>query len=256
MDYKNIIVEKENGVLIITLNRPPVNSLNGDIIVEFGQVLDEYEKDEELRAIIFTGAGEKAFCAGADLSAGFGGDPAAFIKRGQDTFTRIEQFHLPVIAAINGHALGGGCELALACHFRIMKEGGTIGLTESNLGIIPGYGGTQRLPRIIGRAKALDLMVFGKRIGADEALQCSLIHKISKSGETLNDAKEFAAALTKRAPVATKLIIDAVNRGLELPITDALTVERENFLKVMATADATEGITAFFEKREAKFKGK
>ncbi|MEW5945306.1 MAG: enoyl-CoA hydratase-related protein [bacterium] len=256
MKYSTLITETEGNVLIVTLNRPPMNALNGELIVELGRLLDEAGEDAEVRAVVITGSGDKAFSAGADLSSGFGEDVGSFVKRGQDAFTRIERFGRPVVAAINGHALGGGCEMAMACHFRIMKEGGTIGLTESSLGIIPGYGGTQRLPRLIGRSRALEMMILGKRIGAGEALELGLVNEVCGEGETLEKAKGLARRLAERAPVASKLIIDAVARGADLPIEDALAVERENFVKVIGTQDAAEGIRAFFEKKKPEFKGK
>ena len=166
------------------------------------------------------------------------------------------RFPKPVIAAINGHALGGGCEIAMACHFRLLKEGARMGQTESNLGIIPGFGGTQRMPRLIGKTKALEFMILGTQIPAVECLALGLVNRHTKEGETLNEAKALARQIGKRPPVATALIIEAVYDGLESPIERALEIETRAFLETLRTEDAAEGIQAFFAKREAQFKGR
>ncbi|HOO55539.1 MAG TPA: enoyl-CoA hydratase-related protein [bacterium] len=256
MAYETMIVEKKENRLQITLNRPPVNALNAQVIIELGQILDEYGDDVDVRSIIITGAGEKAFCAGADLKAGFGDDPDAFVKRGQDTFSRLENCGKPVIAAINGITLGGGCELALSCTFRFIAENAIIGLPESSLGIIPGYGGTQRLARVIGKSKAIEMMMFGKHIKAEEAVGIGLADRLCAAGTALAEAEAFADQVAARAPIATAAIIDAANRGLETDLQSGLDIERANFLKALASEDAKEGISAFLEKRKADFKGK
>jgi enoyl-CoA hydratase len=256
MAYETLIVEKKESWLQITLNRPPVNALNEGIVIELNLVLDEFAGDADIKSLIVTGAGEKAFCAGADLKAGFGSDPNIFIKRGQDTFSRLEKIGMPVIAAINGITLGGGCELALACTFRLIDENAIIGLPESNLGILPGYGGTQRMARTIRKSKAIELMIFGKHIKAAEAVEIGLADKLCAHGTTLAEAEEIAKLVATRAPVATKCILDCVNRGLQTNLQSGLDIERENFLKVLVSSDAREGITAFLEKRKAEFKGK
>ncbi|HOX27514.1 MAG TPA: enoyl-CoA hydratase-related protein [bacterium] len=255
MSYETLIVEKKEDRLIITLNRPPVNALNATIIIELNKVMDEYAGDRDLRSVIITGAGEKAFCAGADLKAGFGDDPDAFVKRGQDTFLRLENLGVPVIAAINGITLGGGCELALACTFRLIDEKAIIGLPESNLGILPGYGGTQRMGRLIRKSKAIELMIFGKHVSAAEAVEIGLADRLVPAGTALAEANALADLIAGRAPIATRLIIDAVNRGTEVDLQAGLNIERANFLKVLASGDAKEGISAFLEKRKAAFKG-
>lgn len=255
MSYKDIIVEREESYVIITINRPPANAISANLMKEIGDVLSSFENEKEVKSLILTGAGEKIFCAGADLVSGFGENFGEIIDLGHQILLKIERYPKPVIAAIQGHALGGGCEIALSCHFRIMKETATIGLVESNLGIIPGYGGTLRMPRIIGRAKALEYMIFGTRISAEEALKIGLINSISKEGETLSDAKELAKKIAKRAPLATKFIIDCVARGMETSIEEAIQIEKNNFLEVIKTSDATEGIQAFFQKREPNFRG-
>lgn len=257
MSYKTIKIEKQESFAVVTIDRPPANAINVELVQEIGQAFPELEKDENLRSIILTGAGEKIFSAGADLGSGFGGDVDALINGFHTSLLKIERCSKPVIAALNGHAFGGGCEISLACHFRILKKTARIGLTESNLGIIPGAGGTQRMPRVIGRAKALEYMIFGKQVPADEALAVGLVTALSEEGKVLDDAKEFARRLAERAPLATKFLIDCVSRGMEAPIEDALyKIEKGNFMQVVKTSDAAEGIQAFFQKRKAEFKGK
>jgi enoyl-CoA hydratase/carnithine racemase len=182
-------------------------------------------------------------------------DLEAFLRRGNALLRRIETLPKPVIAAIQGHATGGGCEIAMACHLRIMKETARIGQTESNLGLIPGYGGTQRLPRLIGRTRALEYLLLGTQISAPEALALGLVNRLAKEGETLGDAKALARALAQRAPVATRLIIQVVDRGLNGTIDEGIDAEVRAFMEVLRTEDAAEGIQAFFQKRAAQFKG-
>lgn len=257
MPYETLSLTREESYAVITLNRPPANAINEQLVKESSAALDEVEKDPAVLSVIITGAGDRIFCAGADLGSAFlGGSVEEFIKFGNRVLRRIERFPKPVIAAINGHALGGGCEISMACHLRVMKETARIGQTESNLGIIPGYGGTQRLPRLIGRTKALEFLIFGTQIPASEALQLGLVNKLSKEGETLNDAKALARQIAKRAPIATRLIIQAVDEGLNTDIDKGLQAETRAFLEALKTEDAAEGIQAFFQKREAQFKGR
>ena len=257
MPYETLILFREESYAVITLNRPPANAISEQLVKELKAALDEVEKDPAVLSVIITGAGDRIFCAGADLGSAFsGGNVEEFIRFGNAVLRRIERFPKPMIAAINGHALGGGCEIAMACHLRIMKETARIGQTESNLGIIPGYGGTQRLPRLIGRGKALEFLILGAQVPAPEALQLGLLNKLSKEGETLADAKAWARQIAKRAPVATRLILQAVDEGLNTDIDGGLEAETRAFLEVLRTEDAAEGIQAFFQKREAQFKGK
>lgn len=253
MAYKHILVEEREHYGLITINRPPANALNTEIIGEFSEAMDQLLAQKALRSIIFTGSGEKIFCAGADLSSGFSGDIGELADNFHKTFLKIERSPKPVIAAINGHALGGGCELSLACHFRIMKKGARIGLTETNLGIIPGAGGTQRLPRVIGYARALELMIFGKQLEAQEALQIGLVHQVVE--DVLSAAVALAEKIKERAPIATECVIQSVMRGMGRPLPEALEVEKEQFVRVIKTSDAIEGIQAFFQKRKPEFKG-
>lgn len=257
MAYENLIVEREDNIGIIALNRPPANPINVAILDELDAVLKEWEKDKTVRAIIITGAGEKVFSAGFDVKTVGTPEGDNAMPRGHEVFGYIEKYPKPVIAAINGFALGGGCELALSCHFRIMvnSERAVIGLPEIGLGIMPGWGGTQRLPRLVGKTKALEMLLLGARISAPEALSIGLITRMSQPGQLMDDAKEFAGALAKKAPLAVRAILDAVTRGLETTIDQGLKIELEDVQRLFKTKDAKEGITAFIEKREPVFTG-
>src|SRR5438128_758291 len=257
MPFETLLVSREESFLVVTLNRPPANAISEQLMRDLDAALSEVEHDAAVRSVIITGAGDRIFCAGADLGSAFsGGNVEAFIRFGNGVLRRIERFAKPVIAAMNGHALGGGCEIAMACHFRLLKEGARMGQTESNLGIIPGFGGTQRMPRLIGRTKALEFMILGTQIPAAECLALGLVNRLSKEGETLNDARALARQICKRPPVATRLILEAVDDGLEAPIDQALEMETRAFIKSLRTEDAGEGIQAFFGKREPQFKGR
>ena len=257
MAYENLIVEREDNVGTITLNRPPANPINLAVLDELDAVLTEWEKDKAVRAIIITGAGERGFSAGFDVKTAGTPDGERAMSRGQEVFRHIEKYPKPVIAALNGFALGGGCELAMSCHFRIMLDSEHVvaGQPEINLGIIPGWGGTQRLPRLVGKTKALEMLLLGTRINAPEALNIGLITKISQPGQLMNDARELARALSKKAPVAMQIILDAVTRGIETTIDQGLKIELEGSQRVGKTKDAMEGMIAFIEKREPVFKG-
>jgi enoyl-CoA hydratase/carnithine racemase len=259
MDYDTLILERVDGYAVVMLNRPPANTISAQLVLDLEAAVDDLLGDEAVRAIVLTGAGDRIFCGGADLSSAFGGgadDLEAFLRRGQTLLRRIERAPKPVIAAIQGHATGGGCELAMACHLRIMKESARIGQTESNLGIIPGFGGTQRLPRLIGRTKALELLILGTQIPAAEALALGLVNRLAKEGETVNEARALAATIAGRAPIATRLIIECVDRGLDGPIEVGIDAEVRGFLETLRTEDATEGIQAFLQKRPPAFKGR
>lgn len=257
MAYETLTVEREESFAVITLTRPPTNAINETLVRELDAALSGFETDEAVRAVIITGAGERIFCAGADLGSAFaGGSVEAFVRFGTGVMRKIERFPKPVIAAINGHAMGGGCEIAMACHFRLLKETARMGQTETNLGLVPGYGGTQRLPRLIGRTKALEFLILGTQIPAAECLALGLVNRLCKEGETLNDAKALARQLAKRPPVATALVIQAVNEGLDAPMEKALDIEVRAFLASLRTEDASEGIQAFLAKREPVFKGR
>ena len=257
MAYETIILTREERFAVITLNRPPANAISEPLMRELGAALSDVEADTTVRCVIITGAGDKIFCAGADLGNAFSGpDVATFIRFGNSVVRRIERFRKPVIAAINGHALGGGCEIAMGCHIRILKETARMGQTESNLGITPGYGGTQRFPRLIGRGLALEHLILGTQISAAECHRIGLVNRLSKDGETLSDAKALAREIAKRPPIATRLIIEAVDDGIHGPIDHAIEIEIRAFLESLKSEDAGEGIQAFFQKRPPDFKGK
>ena len=257
MGFETITLAREEAYALITLNRPPANAISEQLITEVNAALNAVQSDDSVRAVIVTGAGDKIFCGGADLASAFsGGDVEQFIRFGNSVMRKLERFPKPVIAAINGHAMGGGMEIAMACHLRLMKESARMGQTESNLGIIPGYGGTQRLPRLVGRTKALEYLLLGTQIPAAECLALGLVNRLSKEGETLNDAKALARQLGGRAPLAMAAIIRAVDEGLEAPMAKSIDIELEQFLPTLRSEDASEGIQAFFAKREPHFKGK
>jgi enoyl-CoA hydratase/carnithine racemase len=257
MPFETLTLEREERFAVITLNRPPANAISEQLVKDLAAALNSVETDDGVRAVIITGAGDRIFCAGADLGSAFsGGDMRDFIRFGNGVLRKIERFPKPVIAAMNGHALGGGCEIAMACHLRLLKETARMGQTETNLGIIPGFGGTQRMPRLIGRTKALEFMMLGTQVPAAECLALGLVNRLTKEGETLAEAKALARALAKRPPVATRVLIEAVDDGLDAPIDQALEIETRAFLQTLHTEDAAEGIQAFFAKREPEFKGK
>jgi len=257
MGFETITLGREETYALITLNRPPANAISEQLITEVNAALNAVQSDDSVRAVIVTGAGDKIFCGGADLASAFsGGDVEQFIRFGNSVMRKLERFPKPVIAAINGHAMVGGMEIAMACHLRLMKESARMGQTESNLGIIPGYGGTQRLPRLVGRTKALEYLLLGTQIPAAECLALGLVNRLSKEGETLNDAKALARQLGGRAPLAMAAIIRAVDEGLEAPMAKSIDIELEQFLPTLRSEDASEGIQAFFAKREPHFKGK
>ena len=257
MAFETLLFAREESFAVITLNRPPANAISEPLMRELNAALSSVESDDSVRAVILTGAGDRIFCAGADLGSAFsGGDVDTFIRFGNSVVRRIERFTKPVIAAMNGHALGGGCEIAMACHFRLLKETARMGQTESNLGITPGFGGSQRMPRLIGRTKALEFLILGTQVSAQECLALGLANRLTRDGETLNDAKALAREIAKRPPIATRLIIEAVDEGLEAPIDKAIDIEVRAFLKSLKTEDASEGIQAFFAKREPSFKGR
>jgi enoyl-CoA hydratase/carnithine racemase len=257
MAYENLVVEREDLIGIITLNRPPANPINLAVLNELDTALTEWEEDKGVRAIIITGAGERGFSAGFDVKTAGTPDGAKAMSRGQEVFSHIEKYPKPVVAAINGFALGGGCELAMSCHFRIVVNGERVvlGQPEINLGIIPGWGGTQRLPRLVGRTRALEMLLLGTRITPAQALSIGLITRISQPGQLMDDAKNFARILAKKAPIAVQIILDAVTRGLETNVDEGLKIELEGSNRVGKTKDAIEGMMAFIEKREPVFKG-
>jgi enoyl-CoA hydratase/carnithine racemase len=255
MNYENLIVDTEGHIRIITLNHPPVNAWNWGMMADFEKAIDEVENDRDVRVVIITGGGEKAFSAGFDLSDSDNHHKTG--PKGRELWTRIDRFSKPVIAAINGHVLAGGMELALSCQFRIMVDDPkmNVGLTELNVGIIPGWGGTQRLSRIVGKAKALDMILFSKRVTPREALECGLVNQLSTAEKLMEDAMEFAESLVKRPPLAVGCVLKAISAGEYEGFEQGLKVEEEGSAIVGKSQDRVEGFSAFLEKREPVFKG-
>ena len=251
-----VLFEQKDRVAVLTINKPKANQLSHEVFETMRKHLDTCEMDRTILAAVITGSGEKIFSAGADLSSGFGDfSPVDFLKRGQDVRNKVENLSKPVIAAMNGHALGGGCELALACHFRFLKKGARIGLTETNLGIMPGYGGSLRLPRTVGRSKALEMMLLGKQIEAEEALAIGLVDRICDEGKVLDEALAFAGELAKRPPLSVKAILRVATASPCMSPDQHLKLEREELARIFTTKDMMEGMTAFAQKREPQFKG-
>ena len=258
-DLNSLRTENRDGILWVTVDRPKVlNALNAETVGEIDRVFHEAREDESVKAVIVTGGGEKAFVAGADIGELAKQTPLSgkeTSERGQAILSRIERFPKVVIAAINGFALGGGCELALACHLRIASENAQIGLPEVTLGIIPGYGGTQRMARLLGKGKALELILTGDRIPAAEAERIGLVNKVVPADQLQAAAEEMARKIISRGPVAIRSAIEAVNLGMEMSFEDGQFLEATLFGLLCATEDTKEGLNAFLEKRPAKFAG-
>jgi enoyl-CoA hydratase len=259
MAYENLLVERDGAVLTVTINRPDkLNALNTRTITELGQAMDAAQVDSEVRAIVLTGAGEKSFVAGADINELAVQSPVngrEHARSGQAVFDRIERLGKPVIAAVNGFALGGGCELAMACTMRFAADNAKFGQPEINLGLIPGYAGSQRLPRLVGRGRALELLLTGAQITAEEALRIGLVNKVFPAAQLLPETRAFAQQIASKAPIAVRYILDAVAGGLEMSFADAQTYEATLFGLIATTDDMREGTRAFLEKRKPAFKG-
>lgn len=259
MGYSTILTGLENGIFTITINRPDkLNALNKDVFTELDLALDEVQNNTAIQSVIITGAGPKAFVAGADISEFKGLDKTAAIalaKRGQDIFFKIENNAKPVVAAVNGFALGGGCELAMACHFRIACDHAKFGQPEVNLGLIPGYGGTQRLTQLIGKGRAIELLISGNMIDAATALQYGLVNYVVAADELLNKAIAVLSVINTKAPLAVAACIKAANSVYDEK-QDGYATEINAFGECFDTQDMQEGTTAFLEKRKAVFKGK
>jgi enoyl-CoA hydratase len=258
--YEHLLFEKESGIALITLNRPKaLNALNRQLLLELKSVLAEVESDPTVHAVILTGAGEKAFAAGADIAEMQAMSPheaRAFARLGQEVMTKLERLRQPTIAAVNGFALGGGCELAMACDLRLASEKAKFGQPEVNLGVIAGFGGTQRLSRLVGAGIAKELLMTGDLISADRAAAIGLVNHICLAEELLSKAKEIAGKIAGKAPLAVQLSKQAVNEGANMDIDRALSHEAELFALCFATEDQKEGMRAFLEKRPARFEGK
>lgn len=256
----NILSSKTNQMLTITINRPDkLNALNHETLVQLGEQIDAAQHDPEVAVIIITGSGDKAFVAGADIGELASTDAVSgitFARQGQSVFEQIENSSKPVIAAINGFALGGGCELAMACHLRVAAENAQFGQPEIKLGIIPCFGGTQRLTRLIGKGRAMEMNLLGEMIDARKAEQFGLVNQVVSSAELMTTVNQMAAKLATSAPVALSMVIDSINHGYESSLSDALNSEVKAFAICCATEDKNEGTAAFLQKRKAIFKGK
>jgi len=257
MYYSTIRTELENNIFTITINRPDkLNALNRRVLDELDNVMDSVYTDDNIKAVIITGAGEKAFVAGADISEFISvedNEGVLLAKRGQNLFFKIENCSKPVIAAVNGFALGGGCELAMACHFRLASSNAKFGQPEVNLGLIPGYGGTQRLTMHIGKGKAMELMMTGNMISADEARSLGLINYVETPENLIPKAKEILGLIITKSPIVISGIIEAVNFYFN---KEGFNEEARLFGEVFSSADKKEGTAAFLEKRKPVFKGK
>jgi enoyl-CoA hydratase len=255
--YKTLLTSLENGIFVITINRPDkLNALNKDVMQDLNKILDEVESNAEIKAAIITGSGQKGFVAGADISEFVGlssKEGKELAKKGQDIFFRIENSTKPVIAAVNGFALGGGCELAMACHFRIASANAKFGQPEVNLGLIPGYGGTQRMVHLIGKGRALELLMTGNMIDAQTALQYGLVNHVVTQDELLTKAKSILENIIAKAPLAISRCITTSNAAYS---NEGYKKELDAFGECFDSEDMKEGTSAFLEKRKANFKGK
>src|SRR5436853_1120377 len=260
MTFSNILFEKKNRIAYVTVNRPKVlNALNMATMDELRAAFHDIKNDKSMRVVIFTGAGEKAFIAGADINELAKHDAISgkeYTHRGQNVLSLIENLGKPVIACINGFALGGGCEIAMACTMRLASENAKLGQPEVTLGIIPGYGGTQRLPRLVGKGVAMQMVLAGGQISAQEAHRIGLVNEVVPASALIKRAEAIAAKVIANAPLAVQYAMEAVNRGMEMTLAEGLYLEATLFGVCCATEDKTEGTTAFLEKRAAQFKGK
>lgn len=257
--YQTLLILVENGILTVVINRvEKMNALNKEVLTELNKVLDEIDRNPEIRSVIITGAGSKAFVAGADISEFVGlnkEEAMAMARRGQDTFFRIENCRKPIVAAVNGFALGGGCELAMSCHFRVAAENAKFGQPEVNLGLIPGYGGTQRLVQLIGKGKAMELLMSAKMIDANEAKELGLVNYVTAADSLLAQTREILSLINSKAPLAVAGCIKAANAVFD-ESQNGFETEIKEFGNCFMTEDKKEGVSAFLEKRKANFSGK
>ena len=252
--------EFKNNICTLTINRPKqFNALNENVLRELDKNIQNIEKNKQCRAVILTGAGKQAFIAGADIKSMNKMDNKSarkFSNLGQKLTLRIERLHIPVIAAVNGYALGGGCEFALSCHIRYASDNAIFGQPEVGLGLMAGFGGTQRLPRLLGKGRGMELLLSGKNIKANEALSIGLVNKVFPLEELIHAAEKLALNISKNAPLAITGTIRAVNEGLDMELIDGLKKEQSEFSKLFDSPDTHEGISAFIEKRSPEFLGK
>jgi enoyl-CoA hydratase len=260
MTFDNLLIERDDAVAIVTLNRPKVlNALNGQTLTELASAMASFKNDAAVRVVVLTGAGEKSFVAGADINELAALSPVAgkeHARHGQQIFDAIEQLGKPVIAAINGFALGGGCELAMACTLRIAADTARFGQPEINLGLIPGYAGSQRLPRLVGKGVALEILLTGDMINAPRAYEIGLVNRVVPAAELMAEARKLAHTLAAKAPIAVRYILDAVHQGLDTPFAQGEYLETALFGTIASSEDMREGTKAFLEKRKAAWQGK
>ena len=259
MLFDNLLLDRDGAVAVVTINRPAVlNALDTRTIDELRRAMLELKHDEAVRVVIVTGAGEKSFVAGADINELAVQTPTSAREHalgGQHVFDLIENLGKPVIAAINGYALGGGCELAMACTLRLAADTAQLGQPEITLGLLPGYAGTQRLSRLVGKGKAMELILTGVRIDASEAERIGLVNRVVPATALMDETRRLAAELARNAPIATRYIISAVNKGLEMGFAEACVFEASLFGLAASTGDMREGTRAFLDKRKPEFKG-
>ncbi len=259
-DLRTIKLAWDGELAIVTVDRQEkLNALNAEVIGELGDAFDALRRDDQVRAVILTGAGEKAFVAGADIGELAQMDALSGVqvsRMGQGVFRSIERFPKPVLAAVGGYALGAGCELAMTCHLRVASENARFGLPEVGLGIIPGYGGTVRLARLVGLGRAVEMTLTGEMIDATRAHAFGLVNAVAPRAELLDKAKEMARKITRNGPLAVRMALECAYRAMDLPMAEALGVESACFGLLSATEDMKEGMTAFLEKRKAEFRGR
>lgn len=256
-EYRYILVERNERIGIVTLNRPKeLNALNTQLIGELADALEEFDRDEAIRCIVITGAGEKAFAAGADIKEMSDKSPIDMLQGDFEHWLRIKRIHTPMIAAVGGYALGGGCELALLCDMIVASENARFGQPEILIGIIPGAGGTQRLTRTLGKYRTMEMVLTGAQISAQEMAAHGLVNRVVAQGEHLSEALKLAKTVAAQAPVAVRLAKEAVLAALETGLEEGLEIERKNFFLLFATEDMREGMRAFIEKRKAEFQGR
>jgi enoyl-CoA hydratase len=260
MAFDNLLIERDARVVVATINRPTrLNALNAATFAELRQFFTDIKNDDGIRAVVLTGAGEKSFVAGADINELVVATPVsahALALAGQQTFALIEQLGKPVIAAINGYALGGGCELAMACTIRLAAETAKLGQPEINLGMLPGYAGTQRLSQLVGKGRALEMLLTGAPISAVDAERIGLVNRVVPSAELMTEARQLATRLAAQAPIAVRSVLDAVHRGTEMPFLEGCAYEAALFGLIASTNDMREGTRAFLEKRTPVFNGR
>ena len=256
-DYQYVLADRDERVGIVTLNRPKeLNALNFQLVSELATALEAFDRDESISCMVITGAGEKAFAAGADIKEMSDKSPIDMMLGGFESWNRIRRLHKPLIAAVGGFALGGGCELAMHCDMIIASENARFGQPEINLGIIPGAGGTQRLARTFGKYRTMEMVLTGANFTAQEMAAHGLVNRVVAQGEHLTEAVKLAKVVAQRAPIALRLAKDAVLAAFETTLEQGLEIERKNFFLLFATEDMHEGMQAFIEKRKAEFQGR